>query len=156
MYFANKLPWLEWHTSDLEDNHPGIVAWLDEARLDNVRPPFVLDVRHPPNIERKFDAIFSANTAHIMSIAEVESMFRVAASCVHGEGKFCLYGPFNMHGKFTSDSNRQFDASLKSQNQDMGIRDLESLDSFAEANGFRRTGLYAMPANNMIAVWEKH
>lgn len=153
VYFGSEMPWLTWQTSDLEENHCGIMAWLDEANLDNVRPPFVLDVEKPPNIEEKFDAVFSANTAHIMSIGAVECMFRVVAACLKDGGKFCLYGPFNLRGAFTSDSNRQFDASLKSQDPVMGIRDLETLDSFADANGLRRTGLYAMPANNMIAVW---
>ncbi len=90
-----------------------------------------------------------------MGIDAVECMFRIVAECLHDGGRFCLYGPFNLAGEFTSDSNRQFDANLKSQDPHMGIRDLETLDGFAETNGLRRTNLYAMPANNMIAVWDK-
>ncbi len=156
VYFASEMPWLTWQTSDLAENHDGIVSWLEDANLDNVRAPFELDVLNASHVMDRFDAVFSANTAHIMGIDAVECMFEVVARGLNDGGKFCLYGPFNLDGKFTSDSNRSFDASLKSQNPEMGIRDLETLDGFAAANGLERTNLYAMPANNMIAVWSKN
>jgi hypothetical protein len=150
------LPWLNWQTSDRIENHDGIHAWLADANLDNVNAPLQLDVLEPVNFSDMFDAVFSANTAHIMSIVAVECMFRVVGERLHGGGKFCLYGPLNLNGNFTSDSNRDFDMNLKSQDPVMGIRDLEELDEFAAANGMRRASLYAMPANNMIAVWQKN
>lgn len=155
VYFAAAMPWLTWQTSDLAENHDGINAWIDDAGLENVRAPFELDVERPPRFAERIDGVFSANTAHIMNIEAVERMFEVAAACLNAAGRFCLYGPFNVDAEFTSDSNRQFDASLKAQDTRMGIRDLESLDGFAKANNLRRTNLYAMPANNMIAVWTK-
>jgi len=155
VFFARQMPWLTWQTSDREENHDGINAWLKDARLDNVRAPLLLDVEKPLPTSDSFDGVFSANTAHIMSMVAVEIMFRVVGECLVDGGKFCLYGPFNLNGGFTSDSNRDFDANLKSQNPAMGIRDLEVLDGFAEANGLHRANLYAMPANNMIAVWIK-
>jgi len=156
VFFAGEMPWLSWQTSDLQENHDGINAWLDEADLDNVNAPLELDVEKPLQTEATFDAVFSANTAHIMSIAAVECMFRIVGDKLRNRGKFCLYGPFNLDGDFISESNKNFDANLKSQNPAMGIRDLETLDEFAEANKLHRTNLYAMPANNMIAVWEKN
>lgn len=153
VFFAREMPWLTWQPSDVEDNHEGINAWIDDAGLDNVRRPLLLNVEEPGSIDQRVDAVFSANTAHIMSIAAVECMFGIVGKCLQGKGRFCLYGPFNMDGEFTSASNRDFDASLKLQNPRMGIRDLATLDGFADANGLERTNLYAMPANNMIAVW---
>jgi cyclopropane fatty-acyl-phospholipid synthase-like methyltransferase len=155
VFFAGEMPWLSWQTSDLRENHDGINSWIDEASVENVKAPFDLDVRKALQIAEKFDAVFSANTAHIMSIEAVECMFRIVGDRLNVRGKFCLYGPFNLNGEFTSDSNRNFDASLKSQNPDMGIRDLEILDKFAQANKMQRSNLYAMPANNMIAVWTR-
>ena len=155
VFFASQMPWLEWQTSDLSENHEGINAWLNDANLDNVIAPLVLDVSQPLPTNDKFDAVYSANTAHIMSIAEVECMFGIVGRCLIDGGKFCLYGPFNQNGNFTSDSNELFDANLKSQNPAMGIRDLKVLDGIAEASGLYRTSLYAMPANNMIVVWIK-
>ena len=156
IFFASQMSWLNWQTSDLVANHHGINAWLEDADLDNVMAPLVLDVEEPLQTDDKFDAVFSANTAHIMSIVAVESMFRTAGRCLIGGGRFCLYGPFNQNGKFTSDSNREFDANLRSQDPAMGIRDLEILDGFAETSGLHRTSLYAMPANNMISIWSKN
>lgn len=156
VFFARNMPWLDWQPSDLEENHPGITAWVEDARLDNLRVPVELDVERPGPIADGFDAVFSANTAHIMSTAAVECMFRIVGECLEAGGKFCVYGPFNIDGEFTSESNRNFDASLRSQNPEMGIRDLAILDEFAGANGLQRTDLYAMPANNMIAVWTRN
>lgn len=156
VFFASEMPWLTWQTSDLTVNHDSIIAWIDDAGLDNVRGPLELDVQEPPQIRERYDAVFSANTAHIMSIGAVECMFQIVADCLNEDGRFCLYGPFNLNGAFTSDSNRQFDASLQARNPEMGIRDLETLDSFGSVNGMHRINLYAMPANNMIAVWARN
>jgi SAM-dependent methyltransferase len=156
IFFASKMPWLSWQTSDLQENHDGINAWLQEADTDNVVAPLELDVEKPFNTDDKFDAVFSANTAHVMSIGAAECMFRIVGDRLNDGGRFCLYGPFNLDGEFTSDSNKDFDASLKSQDPAMGIRDLAVLNGFAEAGNLHRTNLYAMPANNMIAVWIKN
>jgi len=156
VFFASEMPWLNWQTSDLAANHGGINAWLEDANLENVKAPSVLDVTESLQSNDKYDAVFSANTAHIMSIAAVECMFSVVGQCLIEGGKFCLYGPFNQNGDFSSDSNREFDANLKSQDSAMGIRDLEVLDGFAESNGLHRATLYAMPANNMIAIWTRN
>ena len=115
----------------------------------------MLDVEKPLQFSDRFHGVFSANTAHIMSIAAVAHMFCVVAECLVVGGKFCLYGPFNQGGAFTSDSNRHFDSSLRSQDASMGIRDLEDLDRIAEECGLRRKTHFAMPANNMIVTWLK-
>lgn len=155
VFFAAEMPGLHWQTSDVAENHPGIVAWKDWSGLSNVAAPLELDVAAEPRIEARFDAVFSANTAHIMSIGEVQAMFALVGSVLREAGIFCLYGPFRRGGDFGSDSNARFDASLRSQKSTMGIRDLEALDEFAGDSGMRRSNLYAMPANNMLVVWRK-
>ena len=156
IFFASHMPWLIWQTSDLPVNHDGISAWLQDANLDNVKAPIVLDVEQVLRIKDKFDGVFSANTAHIMSFTAVGCMIDKVAQCLIAGGKFCLYGPFNQNGEFTSASNMEFDANLKMQDPEMGIRNLEELDSIAGEHGLHRANLYAMPANNMIAVWIKN
>ena len=37
VYFAAALPYLQWQTSDLPASHGGILAWLEHARLPNLR-----------------------------------------------------------------------------------------------------------------------
>ena len=155
LYFAAGMPWLTWHTSDLRGNHAGINAWIDSGSIVNVVRPFELDVLHPGKLEQRFDAVFSANTAHIMSVCAVQAMFCIVGRVLNQRSPFCLYGPFNQNGKFSSDSNCRFDQSLRSQNSDMGIRDLQQLDTFAESASLVRTRLHSMPANNKIAVWIK-
>lgn len=155
VFFARELPHLVWQSSDREINHDGIKAWIDDAGLENLLFPLALDVEDTEKLNSTFDAVFSANTAHIMSFPAVKCMFRLVGSCLTEEGVFCLYGPFNQDGAFSSPSNEKFDASLKAQDGSMGIRDLEDLDALAAANGMRRVRLYAMPANNNIAIWEK-
>jgi hypothetical protein len=82
-------------------------------------------------------------------------MFALVGRMLPAGGKFCLYGPFNQDGEFTSESNRDFDASLRKQDASMGIRNLEDLEALAELAGMQRHCLYAMPANNYIVIWHR-
>ncbi|MFQ6004609.1 MAG: DUF938 domain-containing protein [Woeseia sp.] len=155
VYFANAMPWLNWQTSDLAGNHKGIAAWIADARLPNVRDPLLLDVQRSGGFSGEYDGVFSANTAHIMSMPGVHCMFSVAGRLLPHAGRFCLYGPFNRDGRPTSETNRLFDQSLRSQDSSMGIRDLEVLAESAARSAMRLERLYAMPANNALAVWRK-
>lgn len=158
VYFARHLPYLAWQTSDLAANHDVIRAWLASAGLPNVEPPLTLDVLDPAKalagLERP-DAVFSANTAHIMPVAAVQAMFELVGRLLPEGGVFCLYGPFMFDGGHSSPSNRAFDASLKARDPAMGIRDIAELDRYARDAGLVRVRLYAMPANNHLAVWER-
>jgi hypothetical protein len=148
------MPWLEWQTADLAENHPGISAWVEWAKLPNLAAPMVFDASDPPPVSQRVDGVFSANTAHIMSIDEVVSMFGYVSRVLHPGGVFCLYGPFNEHGQFTSDSNKAFDASLRDRKSSMGIRDRNVLDKLAGGLGLSGIRRYAMPANNQLLVWQ--
>ena len=153
--FAAELSHLEWQTSDLDENHPGIRAWVDDAQLDNLHAPLSLDVRIARPEVVSVDAIFSANTAHIMDIDAVEAMFALAGAALPPGGVFCLYGPFRIQGAFNTASNEQFDAGLRNRGQGMGIRDIETLDDFGARSGLVRERLYAVPSNNYVATWRR-
>ena len=154
VFFAGEFPHLIWQTSDRADHHDGIAAWIDESGLQNIRQPLDLDVMSSPGPGEKYDFVFSANTAHIMSFDAVTCMFRIVANCLRERGVFCLYGPFNEDGAFSSSSNDRFDQSLKAQDSSMGIRNIEDLDGLAQSNRMHRINRYAMPANNQILVWQ--
>lgn len=154
IHFAASLDHLQWQTSDLEENHPAIHAWIADARLPNVREPILLDVT-TAELSTSYDAVYSANTAHIMSIDEVVRMFALVARVLRPDGVFCLYGPFRRFGEFNTESNARFDASLRARDSSMGIRDLEELDAVGATHGLRRRNLYAVPSNNIVAVWKK-
>lgn len=155
VHFARALSHLNWHTSDRLQYHDGISAWIDDSGLSNVMAPVELDVLTSPEPEFAFDAVFSANTAHIMGIDAVQAMFGLVGRRMSPGGVFCLYGPFNENDQFTSSSNEEFHRSLQLQDPAMGIRDLEYLDELATQVQLRNIRQYEMPANNRIIVWGK-
>lgn len=153
VHFAAALPHLVWQTSDVAQNHAGIRAWLDETGLPNTPAPLALDVNGPWPAQR-FDAIFSANTLHIMSWAEVQTLFARLPDVMTPDARLVVYGPFNYGGRFTSQSNAQFEQTLKGWGAHMGIRDFEAVDALAQGIGLRLQADHAMPANNRCLVWE--
>jgi len=156
VYFAADLPYLSWHTSDRVENHAGINAWLIDAALPNVQPPIRLDVLRDTWPDIQFDAVFSANTAHIMPVAEVEAMFSGVGQVLVPGGVFLLYGPFNHGGRFSSASNQRFDAWLKQRDPAMGIRDLDWLKALATSCGMDLIEDIEMPVNNRTLVWRRN
>jgi len=153
VYFGRELPHLTWQPSELSENLAGIQAWLDEAKLPNVLAPLAIDVNDTHWPVAKVDAIFNANTVHIISWQEVERLFAHIAGVIEPGGCVCLYGPFNYDGKFTSESNARFDVWLKSRNPGSGVRDFEAVNRLAESYGFALKQDIAMPSNNRILVW---
>jgi SAM-dependent methyltransferase len=155
VFFAAHLPHLEWQTSDLPHNHASIIAWQQDAQLHNVLPPLALDAAAAEWPAACFDAIFSANTCHIMAWHEVQAMFEGVGRVLLPGGVLCIYGPFNYGGAFTSASNAQFDASLRAQQPHMGIRDFDTVNALALAQGLTLQADHAMPANNRLLVWQR-
>ena len=155
VFFCQAMHHLVWQTSDVPGNHGGIRAWLADASLSNVLEPLALDVLNAELPHERYDGVFSANTAHIMNPKAVEEMFTLVAAVLQDSGVFVLYGPFRQGGRFNAPSNADFHRSLRQRDPGMGIRHLEELDSLAQRGGMRRVRLYAMPANNNLAVWVK-
>ena len=155
VYFAARMPHLLWHTSDRPEYHAGIRAWLDEAGLPNTRGPIELDVRRSRWPRMHVDAVFSANTTHIMHWSEVVAMFEGVGKMLGRDGLFCLYGPFNYGGAYTSESNERFDSWLHERDPMSGIRDFDDLDVLASEAGMRLQQDVAMPANNRLLCWGK-
>ncbi len=155
VYFAAALPQLVWQTSDVAENLRGIRMWLDQANLPNTPAPIELDVAGSTWPSERYDALFSANTLHIMSWPEVEQLFAHFASVATPDAKLAIYGPFNYDGKFTSASNAAFDESLKVRTSHMGIRDRDAVDALARGIGFALVDDCEMPANNRTLVWQR-
>lgn len=154
VHFAAALPHLVWQSSDRPEWLPGIRLWLAEASLPNTPPPIELDVRGPWPGER-FDAVFSANTLHIMGWPEVEALFAGLPAVLTDDARLTIYGPFNYGGNFTSPSNAAFDASLKADDPKRGIRDFEAVDALARGIGLTLLEDLAMPANNRCLSWRR-
>ena len=155
VFFAEQLPHIFWQTSDRLEYHPGIGLWLMESNLLNALPPIELDVTLDHWPQQTYDAVFSANTAHIMSAVEVKHMFHGVGNVLEPGGRFCLYGPFNYHGQYTSDSNARFDQWLKQRDPNSGIKDIDDVTRWGEQAGLTLVKDYEMPVNNRILVWVK-
>ena len=154
VHFAAQMPHLTWQTSDQKDYLPGINMWLDDARLANVLAPFELDVKHPHWPNKQYDVIFSANTLHIMHWTAVQAFFSGVKDRLSSKGLLLIYGPFNYHYQYTSESNARFDEWLKARDPQSGIRDFEELNKLAVAHDMSLLHDYAMPANNRILCWQ--
>ena len=155
VHFGAALPGITWQTSDLEANHEGIRAWLDEAALPNVLAPLALDAGSDDWPPGPFDAVYTANTCHIMSWPEVQRMFQGIGRVLAPGGMLCIYGPFNLDGRFTSASNAQFDASLRAQAPHMGLRNQEDVDALARAQQLTPVADLPLPANNKLLAWRR-
>ena len=153
VHFAAALQHLSWHCSDRTENLPGIRLWLDQARLANTPAPLELDVKQRDWPAVRYDAVYSANTLHIMSWPEVETLFARLPEVLAPRAKLAIYGPFNYGGCFTSPSNAAFDVSLKAAVRHRGIRDFEAVDALARGIGFELLEDCAMPANNRCLIW---
>lgn len=146
--FASALPHLVWQASDVAENLPGIREWLAEP------PPLELDVDRPfPPVAA--DAVFTANTCHIMSWPQVQRMFAGVATLLPAGGVFAVYGPFHYGGKPTSQSNARFDAMLRAGDPASGVRDFEAVRDLGQRHGLALQEDNPMPANNRVLVFRK-
>ncbi len=155
IYFAGKMPHLRWHCSDCSAYIEGIKQWLDEYDVANVPAPFVLDVSDSDWPVLPFDAIFTANTIHIMHPQDVKNLMKGAGGLLKEGGDLIIYGPFNYDGSYTSASNESFDRWLKNKDPLSGIKNFEDIVSLAKINGMRLCHDYEMPENNRILHFKK-
>lgn len=155
VHFAAAMPWLRWQASERPEHLPGIAQWLEEAALPNTPPALALEVEHGPWPAARVDAVFTANTLHIMGWPQVRALFAGVDDVLAADGVLAVYGPFNYRGAYTSQSNAQFDAWLKARDAASGIRDFEAVDALAAEIGLRLLDDHAMPANNRLLVWRR-
>ena len=156
VYFAAAMPQLRWQCSDRTNYLPGIRQWLGEEALPNTPEPIALDANDDwSQLSQRFDAVFTANTLHIMSWSEVQRVFAQLPLILQDDAKLAIYGPFNYGGQFTSASNADFDAGLKAEKPWRGIRDFEAVNALAEGIGFTLIADHAMPANNRCLIWQR-
>lgn len=154
IHFCGQLTHLTWQTSDRPDFLPGIRAWLAEAALPNVLAPFEFDVLGPWPTGH-YDAVFTANTLHIMSWPAVEALFAGLPGVLAEGGKLLIYGPFNVGGHYTSESNAAFDRSLKETAPHQGLRDVGEVNALAERAGLALRENREMPSNNRCLIWQR-
>jgi SAM-dependent methyltransferase len=164
VHFATHAPRITWWPSDLNENHlKSIEAWRAHAGLPNICPPLRIDLTDPAWCPQMHDgsgpagllAVFCANVVHIAPWRVAEGLFAGAARYLRSDGRLFLYGPFKREGRHTALSNAVFDASLREQNPEWGVRDIADLEKLAEAVGLALIETTEMPANNMILAFAR-
>lgn len=155
VYLAPHFPHMIWVTSDVKENHYGIQLWLAESGAPNIIGPGVFKVGEDQFPNGHFDVVFTANTFHIMPWYLCEELMDQLGKNLDAGAKVMIYGPFNYNGKYTSDSNREFDESLRQRDPLMGIRDFEEVVRYMEKRAFGLLKDNEMPANNRLLVFEK-
>ena len=157
VFFAEQCAHLNWHPSDVEAHLSGIQMWLNESQASNLKPAIAFNINQPEQYpKRLFNYMFSANTVHIMSWAEVELLFLFIGSHLEKGGVFLNYGPFNYNGNYTSQSNKNFDVWLRQLAGDSAIKHFEAIEKLANTHGLKLLEDCTMPANNRILVWQKN
>lgn len=153
VHFARHLPHLQWQPTDRIEYLPGLAARIAEEGSANLAAPVELDVLQSRWPAVRGDAVFSANTLHIMSWPAVEALFAGLPQVLEPHGVLAIYGPFKYAGRFTTPSNAEFDAMLRARDPDSGVRDFEAVEALAASLGLALRADHAMPANNQLLVW---
>lgn len=155
-WFAQHLPQWTWQPSDATaEGFADIEA--HSAGLNTVRTPQVLDVMRSPWLAAgsRFDAIYCANMLHISPWATTTALMQGSAVHLAAGGTLITYGPYLEDTVVTAEGNLNFDASLRAQDPAWGIRRLEDVRQVAARAGLQLAQRHAMPANNLLLVWQR-
>ncbi len=157
VHFARHLPHLSWQPTERLEHLSALTARIEVEGACNLLAPLELDVEQVtwPSAADSVDAVYTANTLHIVSWPQVQALFRGVGRVLRDDGLLIVYGPFRYGGQFTSHSNSTFDAALRTRDALSGIRDFEAVDAVAVAQGMRLVEDCAMPANNQTLVWRR-
>jgi Protein of unknown function (DUF938) len=162
--FASHFPEITWWPSDLNERHlKSITAWRTHAGLANIRPPLRIDLSDPKWCAEMHNgsgpanllAVFCANVIHIAPWRVAEGLFAGTGRYLQTGGRLFLYGPFKRGGKHTAPSNAAFDKSLRDQNAEWGVRDIDDLQKLGASAGLKLVESVEMPANNLTLVFER-
>jgi SAM-dependent methyltransferase len=155
VHFARALAHLTWHPTEQLAYLADLAERVKLEGGHNLRPPTLLDVTQAVWPVRSVDAMFTANTLHIMSWPEVIALYRGVAAVLAPGGVFCVYGPFRYDGRYTSDSNQEFDRMLQERDPQSGLRDIQAITLLAEQYGLILDADHDLPANNRLVVFAK-
>jgi cyclopropane fatty-acyl-phospholipid synthase-like methyltransferase len=150
VHFAASLQHLQWQPTERPANLTALESRVRMYGTRNLEAPALLDVNQKSWPVRQVDAVFSANTLHIMAWPEVEAMFTGIDAVLAPRGVLCVYGPFMIHGRHTSASNERFDAELRERDTRFGIRDIDAVCELAAACCLRLSANHDLPANNRL------
>jgi SAM-dependent methyltransferase len=161
IHMARHLAGVQWQPSDRVQTLPGLAARIALEGREGLAPgarvmaPLPLDVTQSAWPVGPFEAVFTANTVHIMPASALPFLLAGSARVLPTDGLLLLYGPFRYGDHHTAESNAAFDAHLRSLDPAMGVRDAEAVLREAALLGLEQLADEAMPAHNRLLVLQK-
>ncbi len=160
IYFAPNLKPRQWIPTDPNPMAiASITDWQKHQPSDNLAPPLQIDVTatdwHQRLINQDIKAIVNINMIHIAPWQACVGLMTGARELLPVNGILYLYGPFKQNGKHTSESNIEFDASLRYQNPEWGVREIEEVIAIAASQNLALKEIKPMPANNLSVIFER-
>jgi hypothetical protein len=160
IFLAPRLSPRQWIPSDC---HPvllaSIQAWREYSPADNLHPPLAINVQDEVwSLEEQdlsIAAIANINMIHISPWSACLGLMAGASRLLPSGGILYLYGPFKRGGKHTAPSNLAFDESLRAQNPEWGVRNLEDVIEVANTQGLKLLEIIQMPANNLSVIFQR-
>ena len=161
--FAPRAPEITWWPSDIYDSHlKSIAAWRTYSGIANLRPPQRIDLSNPDwswtgdaGRNAPLAAMLCINVLHISPWRVSKNLFAGAGRFLRKHGRLFVYGPFRRDGAHTSPSNAAFDASLRAENPEWGVRDVSDLNELARSAGLTEAEISPMPANNLVLAFAR-
>ncbi len=157
-YICHKFPAINWFAGDQKDYHQIFNLRFEHNRPKNLFGPIDIFVsKHrdlKSQLKKTCDYFFTANTLHIMNQEEVKIWCNEISTILNSNALLMVYGPFKYNGKFTSESNRSFDYSLRSRGLGSCIKDFEHINKILESKGLIFLSKESLPANNEFLVWK--
>ncbi|MBM85246.1 MAG: SAM-dependent methyltransferase [Rhodospirillaceae bacterium] len=154
--FAQALAPIKWLPTDTSQAQlASISAWISGSKPPLPLSPRKIDATSkvwPIDTVDDVGAIFSANVIHISPWAVCAGILAGAGRILPEDGPLVFYGPFKRDGQHTAPTNAAFDASLRLQNSEWGVRDVADIAVGGETEGLILTQVIEMPANNLIVT----
>jgi len=158
VYCCQHLTHLKWQPTERADNLDSAQLWVEDADLQNLSRPMVLDINQPEwkvLDGKKFEYAYCSNLIHFITDESAVKVFSGVSKHLKDNGLFAIYGPINING-FTSDGNANLDAWLKADiHPKAGIKELESIKKWGSNYGLSLIENESMPANNHILMFKK-
>ena len=153
VHFAKRFSTLTWQPSDPDPIAiVSINAWQADVNAPNVRPAMLLDASSNWSIAQA-DAVVCINMTHISPWAATVGLLHNAARILPSNAPLFIYGPFRQRDVPLAESNASFDASLRQQNPEWGLRYVEDITEEAQEAGLRPDQIIEMPANNLSLIF---
>ncbi len=155
VYLAPSFPKLEWTPTEVAENLPMLRERIKQSGVPNITTPFRMTVGEDDFPIRMFDVILTVNTFNIIHWKECKTFIKLISGRLEEGGKVLIYGPFKYNGQFTTQSNEEFDKSLREKDPQSGVRNFEDVLAAMFKNGFELVRDFEMPANNRMLFFRR-